>query len=175
MSKYNNLLIITGTGRNSGKTSLACAVVSHMRKLDPVAVKISPHFHEPGPGLIEYYSSGKYNIFTETLTGSGKDTSRLLRAGATVVYYIQANDKYIKEAFYNLFRNIPASVPVVCESPSLAAHISPAVLFIADSRQIKNKKDTSRLSARVSAVFHPLEQEADLSGLRFTGGCWFFG
>ena len=175
MSKYNNLLIITGTGRNSGKTSLACAVTSHMRELDPVAVKISPHFHEPGPGLKIYYSGENYNIYTETLTGSGKDTSRLLRAGAAVVYYIQADDEYIKEAFDNLFRNIPVSVPVICESPSLAAHISPAVLFIADNSKIANRKDISHLLARATAVFNPLEQTAGLSGLRFTGERWLFG
>lgn len=172
--QYKNLLIIAGTGRNSGKTTLACQVTDTFRQLSPVAVKISPHFHEPTAGLLEWHIEEGFSIFTENHKEGNKDSSRMLGAGAAKVYYIVCRDEYIKKAFSMVFITLPAGKPVICESPSLAKYIDPGVLFIADSSLPGTKKDLPFEVGKADRVFQPLEKEADLSGLRFTGGRWVF-
>ena len=51
-ANHNNILTISGTGKNVGKTSLACRIIHRLSATHKLtAVKISPHFHwiENGP------------------------------------------------------------------------------------------------------------------------------
>lgn len=172
--RYKNLLIIAGTGRNSGKTTLACQVIDKFRQLLPVAVKISPHFHEPTSGLLEWHIEEGFSIFTENHKEGNKDSSRMLGAGAAKVYYLQCRDEYIKRAFSMVFSTLPADRPVIYESPSLAKYIDPGVLFIADSRGSGTKKELAFEAARADAVFYPLTEKPAIDGLHFSGGRWIF-
>jgi len=66
-------LVIAGTGRGAGKTSVACAVIAATPELRWVAVKMSPHGHEISP----------LDQICEEIDGdSDKDTGRYLAAGA---------------------------------------------------------------------------------------------
>ena len=43
---HSNILAISGTGRNVGKTTLTCGIIKKLGiDQKPTAVKISPHFH----------------------------------------------------------------------------------------------------------------------------------
>lgn len=126
-----SLLIIAGTGRNSGKTTLACQII---RKFSPyqsiVAIKITPHFHEnPGNGRVIV---NKTNIFIaeEMDATTGKDSSRLLEAGAVQSYYVMTTDEYLEEAFNEILTRIPANSMVVCESGGLRHLIRPGLFFM---------------------------------------------
>jgi len=45
-SKYPNILLVSGNGRNSGKTTLACKIIERFSKDHEITgLKISPHFH----------------------------------------------------------------------------------------------------------------------------------
>jgi len=169
---HNKLLIIAGTGRNSGKTTLACMIIEKFRNQSPVAIKISPHFHEPGEGLEEILSGNNYRIYRETVTKGNKDTSRMLRSGAVQAIYIQVYDEHVAEAFGKATRDIPADIPVVCESPSLGRHIKSGMLFIADNENIEIKKDISSLLRKPDRTFYPLTAEPDISNLAFSSGTW---
>lgn len=173
--QYHNVLIIAGTGRTSGKTSLACMIIERFNSLNPVAVKISPHFHEPSEGLLEYYKGDDFNIFTETSIKGNKDTSRMLAAGAEKAYYIQAYDRNVKGAFTMVFNNIPVDRPVVCESPSLGKYIDPGILFITDSEDVILKKDISDLLPKAKRIIYSLHKNPDIDKLIFSGGNWVFG
>jgi len=173
--RYNNVLVIAGTGRESGKTTLACLIIEKFRHLEPVAVKISPHFHEPAEGLINWHLDNNFNLYRETSRSGNKDTTRMLNAGAADAYYIQAYDRNTKEAFRLVISNIRADTPVICESPSLARYIEPAVLFITDNKEFKYKKEMKVLLSRAHKVFFPLTEKVNLSNLDFSGGRWIFG
>lgn len=175
ISTCNNLLIIAGTGRNSGKTTLACSIIERFSKLQPVAVKISPHFHEPGKGLTEVFSGNNYRIYRETDTIVNKDTARMLRSGAVQAIYIQVYDKHVAKAFGKAVEEIPADIPLICESPSLGRYIKPGILFIADNESIESKKDISSLLRKPDRVFSPLDHEPDISRLSFSSGAWTLG
>lgn len=174
MKNYGNLLIISGTGRNSGKTTLACRVIEKFRKLEPVAVKISPHFHEPTDGLVGWHEDSNFNIYLETSVDSGKDSSRMLASGASQVYFIQAYDKHVGEAFDLVRKAHPSDRPIICESPSLPLYIEPGGLLLCDNKETLHKKDISRLIDRADRIFYPSSHEPDLGGLGFNAGRWFF-
>ncbi len=43
---FNNVILISGSGRNCGKTTVACHIISQLAKMGQVTgLKISPHFH----------------------------------------------------------------------------------------------------------------------------------
>ena len=87
-----NLLLIAGTGNKSGKTTLACRIIDQFRHPEIVAIKITPHFHETTPGLDSYFRKQGYSISEETDTETAKDTSRMLKAGASKVYFAKVTD-----------------------------------------------------------------------------------
>ncbi len=82
-----NLLIIAGTGNKSGKTSMACRIIGQFRHHEIVSVKITPHFHKTTPGLVLISEKSGYSVYEETNNDISKDTSRMLNAGASRVFF----------------------------------------------------------------------------------------
>lgn len=134
-----NLLIISGKGKKSGKTSMACRIIRQFKDLDITSVKISPHYHEATPGVIEISTAEGYAIYEETQPGTGKNTSRMLEAGAARAYLACAWDHPIAEVFSQIMKIIPSGTPVICESPSLRNFIEPGVFIIMESETEDNK------------------------------------
>lgn len=130
------LLIIAGTGRNSGKTTLACQVI---RKFSPsrsiVAIKITPHFHEnPGYGRVIVDRPNIY-IAEEIDPSTGKDSSLLLEAGAAQSYFVMTTDEYLEQAFREILTRIPANSMVVCESGGLRHLVRPGLFFMMQHKE----------------------------------------
>lgn len=162
MKKLNKLLIVAGTGRNSGKTSLACSIIKQFIDIKPIALKISPHFHKPSEGLEVLFQHRDYNIYREWSEKGHKDSSKMLISGASEAYYIQVYDNNAGEAFNWLLKNINADQPIVCESPALGRYIQPGGLIIADSESIANKKDLGELYSQADRVFMLGDKPDDL-------------
>ena len=141
MKNIPNLLLIAGTGRNTGKTTLACSII---KKFSPdfqvIGLKISPHFHGRTDSLKAIVTDDNFNIYEETSKSTGKDSSLMLKAGAIKVFYIEVLDEYLKTAFEQFMSILPESYLLVCESPALRKYIQPGVFFIVDSERNKNKK-----------------------------------
>ena len=125
--KYDNLLLISGTGRKTGKTSFACRLIRELAGQHFTAVKISCHFHlQQGlPPLME--EPGNFQIFKEVNSSGQKDSSRMLAAGAKEVYYIQATREFAFQAFLKIYLLIPENTPVLCESGGLGSHLWPGL------------------------------------------------
>jgi hypothetical protein len=140
-----NLLLIAGTGTKSGKTSLACKLIRQFSDLSITAIKISPHFHETTEGLIAREESKGYAIYEETDSGSSKDTSRMLNAGAAKVYFAKVWDDQLFDVFRKIMKYIPSGEPVICESPALRNFAEPGVFIIMTSESINKHKDISHL------------------------------
>ena len=130
-TRIPEMLLIAGTGRNSGKTTLACHIIKKTSANFPVvAIKITPHFHrqiESGKTIIE---RDDLIIIEETDPETGKDSSLMLKAGAIRSYFVMAKDEQLKEALQLIIKLIPDKTPVVCESGGLRHHFEPGAFLM---------------------------------------------
>lgn len=175
---HRNILIIAGTGRNSGKTTLALKIIKKFAsQQDLVAVKISPHFHKGSHNIEPIESNRNFNLFRELNPDGGKDSALMLGAGAKKVYYIEVHDLHLQAAFDALIGRIPPSFPVVCESPALAMVITPGVHFIVDHPQtIYKKVDVLARSREADKFINTAEENMEqlVSNLSFEEEGWHF-
>ena len=170
-----NLLLIAGTGTKSGKTSMACRIIREFSELKITAIKITPHFHETTPGLLNILEESGYAIYEETESGGIKDTSRMLNAGAHKVYFAKVWDDRLLEVFNEIMKLIPKDSPVICESPALRNFSEPGVFIIMNSDIINKKKDISHLK-KLPHVMMQLEVLNSIESLPvgFDEGKWFY-
>ncbi|TVQ93354.1 MAG: hypothetical protein EA393_02305 [Bacteroidetes bacterium] len=142
MKSLPNLLLISGTGQNSGKTTLACKLIAECSIQFPItAIKISPHFHEPTPRLPEIAAYEGFVIYEEILHDTGKDSSRFLDAGAKRVYYITAQRDSQYNAMETLLEKIPAGTPIICEAGGLHHHFKPGLHIVTISKNKPPQKE----------------------------------
>ena len=141
MDKKQNYLIVSGNGRNTGKTSFVCRVIAAVSKSYPVtAIKVSPHFHpeRTNPNLL--ISSENFNIWLETDPWSNKDSSRMLTAGAHKVYYIEVLDNNLEKAMISLQPHLPDG-PVIYESGGLRFLNDPGLFILLNSSDREEVKE----------------------------------
>ena len=173
METIRNLLLIAGTGTKTGKTTMACRIISELSDLGITAIKITPHFHETTPGLITIDEGKGYAIYEETESGMGKDTSRMLAAGADKVYFAKVWDEHLPDVFRKIMRLIAIGSPVICESPALRKYIEPGVFLIMKSMTENKQKNISDLLEfpHVMVELENISGQKDLP-VRFDKGSW---
>jgi hypothetical protein len=173
MKTIPNLLIVSGTGSKSGKTTMVCRLIGQFRDLKPVAIKISPHFHEKTGGLLERASDTGYSIHAETDPDSGKDTSRMLKAGASEVFLLEVWNADVAKVFNELTRQIPAGTPIICESTSLRNHFEPGLFILMTAATENSRPDLEHLKELPHIGFR-LEELASMDSVpvRFEEGVW---
>ena len=176
MQKNSNILLIAGTGRNTGKTTLACSIIQKFSNVNPIiGLKISPHFHGETEGLVTLYENPEFNIYQETSTITGKDSALMLKAGASKVYYIETKDDHLFEAFKIFQKIITSSLPIVCESPALRKYIEPGVFFIVDNEKNQNKKkDIIQLKEKADMWIDSYDIQDILNKIILTKNTWAY-
>lgn len=138
------LLLVAGTGRNSGKTTLLCSVIRNVCQRHKVtAIKITPHFHQAyGNGNTIAEEEGLC-IMEEKHKESGKDSSLMLGAGADKAYFAMASEENVLKAFRVIANLIPEDHAVVCESGGLRNFLEPGLFLMMNrSDQTEFKIDT---------------------------------
>lgn len=141
MNIQKNLLLIAGTGQNTGKTTLASAIIQHFKtRHQIIGIKISSHLHSSISSENALIKNPNWTLFKETNKNTGKDSSKMLDAGASMVFYLEVIDEYLTIAFESLIKIIPDNSLLVCESPALRKHKIPSVFFIVDHPNQTNKK-----------------------------------
>ena len=138
---FENIVLIAGSGRNVGKTTLGCGIIRTAKKQKIVAVKITPHFHEATPGLIEIEKGSGWNISEETNISTKKDSSLFLKNGAKKSYFIQAKEDKLGDAF-NAIKNLLAKDKlVIIESAALHKIVKPAlfIYILSDGKVIEKE------------------------------------
>jgi hypothetical protein len=127
------------------------------------AIKISPHIHRISPGLVAVSEQKRFSIYRETDSSTGKDTSRMLKCGAEIVYYVSVTDEgSLPEAFFKTIGLVGKERPVICESPSLIRYVEPGMFAIMIGDNSDNTNDISELRKAVHV-------EYTLAGLSGTG------
>lgn len=173
MQSIPNLLIIAGTGTKSGKTTMACRIIEHFSTLGVIAVRVSPHFHTRTEGLLTIREGEDYCVSQETNASTTKDTSRMLRAGASKVFLIEAKDELLSSVFQELMQDIPEDTPVVCESPALRDHIEPGLFILISSTHENKRQDLSHLQNLPHLKFdiNDLSRHEEIP-IKFRDGRW---
>ncbi|MCX6330957.1 MAG: hypothetical protein NTZ85_15755 [Bacteroidia bacterium] len=168
----SNLLLIAGTGNKSGKTTFACRVIEQFRGIGIIGIKITPHFHETTPGLVLMSEKPGYSIYEETNPELSKDTSRMLKAGASKVFFAKVTDENLLAAFKEIMKHIPTGNPIVCESPALRYYIDPG-LFIIMKSKYSNNKNINELLRLPHVMFHLNDIiRAKALSIEFKDGKW---
>ena len=149
---FSNVLLISGSGRERGKTLLACNIIRKWKAQEKiVAVKITAHIHEdPASTNIVYHSDG-FTIWEEKEI-SPKDSGRFLETGADKVFYIEATDQSLLPAFRFVYGLCTDHSLIICESGGLGKFIKPGVMLFVQHKNDNvdiNKKVLRQLSHRV--------------------------
>lgn len=139
MKPFPNILLVAGSGRNVGKTSVVERLIHGFKDHGIIALKVSPHFHALRGDEKLIRKTDGYTISEEINPDSTKDSSRFLRAGAQKVFFIQALGKNLKEAFIRTFDLLPENAAVIVESGGLRDFIQPSLFIYVKGKQNDNK------------------------------------
>jgi molybdopterin-guanine dinucleotide biosynthesis protein A len=171
-----HVLMIAGTGRNVGKTTLACRLITQTaKKFAVTAVKISPHMHqqeEPGEVLAE---TNDYLLLRERGSNSTKDSGRMLAAGATEVFYLQLRHRNLTTEFLKFLQHLPSSQPVIIESGALLELAQPGLFVLVKNKNGPAEKpglDSLGHPPDVVLNFENNEFDFDPGRISFTGEKW---
>ena len=172
-----NLFLIAGNGRKSGKTTLACLLIRQFSSMPVAGIKISSHVHGKTPDSLKLIIRREnYSVYEETDRSSAKDSSRMLAAGASRVFYINQGGEFAGEAFSEAAGMLDQGIPIVCESPSLIRDIEPGVFVIMINEDSSSPRDTEELKA-YSHIRMTLDilRRTDPLPFGFDGGRWITG
>jgi len=177
MTRSERLLIIGGTGRDSGKSSLATLLISRFTDRMITGVKITPHSHPEMSGLTLLTANERFQIYEEHNSTSGKDSARMLKSGASNVFLIVSEEINLEEAFNALQSFIPPLSPVICESPALRRFFRPDLFVImvhpaGHHREQKNIDDLIPLSDLILTIREADHNKADIIDLK-ADGHWY--
>jgi hypothetical protein len=118
---FPNILLITGTGRNIGKTTLACRLIESVSKSFRVTGMKVTHHHDGFHGLL---------IQEETDLLGRKDTSSMLRAGAERSFYCQTDQDSSGLLIPFLEKLATEGTPLIIESGALHTILKPGLLVL---------------------------------------------
>ncbi len=162
MIVFENMIIVGGTGRNIGKTTLAEKLIKKFAANFPVtAVKVAnikrgnENFH--GHDVTGF--ADKICIEKETRIDGGKDSMRFLKAGAAESWFIQTEDIFLPETSPKIYEVLKQAKWVVCESNSLRNYIKPALFIMVRRKESPEKKDISDLLRKADIVVEAWQWE----------------
>ncbi len=151
----SRLCIVGGTTRNVGKTTFCCQLIAKLAKHIPIyGLKVSTIFPDE---TLQHgdHSNISEHLFEETRKDTTKDTSRMLRAGASRVFYLQGDDNHIAQGYQDFLDHIPPKSFIVCESNSLGHILLPdlMIMLVQPANPIKSRAAT--LLNRADLIISP--------------------
>ena len=183
MRQVPTMLMIGSTGRNIGKTELACSLIKkHRATCDIVGIKVTTVQERDGKcprggegcGVCSSLTEN-YCITEEHDIGTGKDTSRLLAAGASKVLWLRVMKEFLDEGISALLAEIGDDAISVCESNSLATVVRPGLfVMVSDKSGAAPKESAARVieSADTIALLDGTKLELDLDRIKVMDGRW---
>ncbi len=167
--------MISGSGKKVGKTTLACELINRFSKeFQLIAIKISPHFHQQKSNNEIIYNSNKFIIEKETKPNLIRDSSKMLKAGAFKVYYIQTNDVFIPVALDIVVKMEEKKYPVICESGAAWKHIIPGAVIYIEKPGQKDTSKNAECKHNANILFHYNENSVnfDITGIYYKNNSW---
>lgn len=174
-----NWIVVYGTDRNSGKTTLITKIIQkYSHKLSISGLKISPHFHSLEENALIVNKTDHYVITKEHSRVSGKDSSRMLNAGAKQVLYIQVWDNNLEALLPEILEQVKTADAVICESGWARNLITPGLFLILNRKgNTEVKESLEKLKPLADAIieFNGEGFEFDLNRISFKNGNWNLG
>lgn len=133
MISVPEMIMIGGNSRNSGKTTLACKCISQLsEKQEVIGLKVTSI--RPGEDDLhgnhnDNFTDG-FTIFEELNPHSHKDTAKMLKAGASHVYYICVDETFAEKAILHFLSRYINKQVILCESRNLRGIINPGLFLI---------------------------------------------
>ncbi len=152
------MVMIGGNSRKSGKTTMACSIISKLATTqDVIGLKVTSI--RPGErnlhGNHDQELTDDFSILEELNSDSHKDTSKMLMAGAAHVYYIRVSENHKKKALAHFMTKYIKKQIIVCESRSLHEIISPGLFLLMMRLPATNKsKDVTKYLSIADKVFN---------------------
>ena len=152
MFKLDEMLMIGSAESNVGKTELACALLRKFSKsCNITGIKVTTIKDEDGRcprggegcGVCSSLE-GVYQITEELNRNSGKDTVRLLAAGASRVFWLQVLKEHISEGMAAVLDMIGKDAVSICESNSLREIVEPGLFLITRKNNSESWKNSAR-------------------------------
>lgn len=172
----NNLCVIAGTGRNVGKTELACRLIAKISATHRVwGLKVSAIY--PDEGI--YHGHHEANelpgyLSEETRRDTRKDTSRMLRAGAEKVFYLRAEDQDLEAGYHQFISLPPPDTVIICESNSLGSLVTPGLLLLVSCKDgpVKQRAKVLRPLADLEIISDGRSGFPELDRISFSRQGW---
>jgi molybdopterin-guanine dinucleotide biosynthesis protein A len=183
MIKLDGMLMIGSAGANVGKTELACALLRKFGKTaEIVGIKVTTIKAENGQcprggegcGVCSSLD-GNFSITEESDTASHKDTSRLLAAGASRVFWLRVLQTHLEEAITGLLAVIGPDTVTICESNSLRKVLKPGLFLIVKRRHLKVWKSSAqqvKQYADRTVVSDGSSFDLDIDEIKLVDGKW---
>lgn len=152
------MLMIGGNSRNSGKTTMACNCISQLSaEYEIIGLKVTSV--RPGEedlhGNHDDELSANFTITEEKNRDSSKDTSEMLRAGASQVYYIRVEEIFTEKAIVQFLSGFKKEQLIVCESRSLRKIIVPGLFLMMMRFPLEREaKDTAEYLKSADRTFY---------------------
>lgn len=152
MIRWPGMLLVGGAGRNSGKTRLSCAVIRAFSPREAlVGLKVTaiterdscPRGNEDGCGVCTSLEQD-FLITEEKGDPAGKDTSLMVEAGATRVFWLRVLREHLERGVQALQEQVGPGALCVCESNSLRQVVEPDLFIIARARGNEAMKPSAR-------------------------------
>ncbi len=142
MIELPTMILVGGNSRNSGKTTIACNIISKLSiNQDVIGLKITGI----RPGEKDFHGNHSeenisgFSIIEEVDSSAGKDTSRMLEAGARRVFYIRAQDILVRKAILHFISGYTTTEILVCESRNLRDFIHPGLFLMMNRFPVMGK------------------------------------
>jgi molybdopterin-guanine dinucleotide biosynthesis protein A len=151
MARLDGMLMIGSAGANAGKTELACAILRKFAGNGKiVGIKVTAVQEKNGQcprggtgcGVCSSLE-GVFCITEEKSGNTGKDTSRLLAAGAERVFWLQVLKEHLLEGLTALLDVIGPDAVSICESNSLRRVVEPGLFLMAKTADTKSWKHSA--------------------------------
>lgn len=172
MKTLPNWLLISGSGRNVGKTTLICNIIQQLSHLNPVGVKISSHIHPLPENSDWIIQKEDYSVIRETNINR-KDSSKMLQSGAGTVFYAQGPDHRLPEIL-SAINEYTENRPTICESGGLRKYMVPGVYLLikGDENQLKPGFENLETLADKVLKHTDLKTGGVEKNLIFKNNCW---
>lgn len=178
MIGQSNLILIGGTNRNVGKTTLSLFLINKFKEINPViGLKVTSIYpnDEKYHGKHETTLDEDFEIIEEKDLSGQKDTSKMLLAGAEMVFYIRTKDEKIDKAYAEFLKLIPNNSIIVCESISLRKFLKPGLFVLIKSLLSQKIKQSAIELEPFADLIINSDGEAfdfDLDKIEFVEGRW---
>jgi molybdopterin-guanine dinucleotide biosynthesis protein A len=183
MLKLDGMLMIGSSASNVGKTELACTLLRNFRKNhDVIGIKVTTINNKEskcprgGDGCGVCTSLEEVYCITEELdSGTKKDTARLLRAGASRVFWLRVLKEHLLEGIKALMDIIGADTICICESNSLRQVVEPGLFLMVGYKDFKKWKISAveiKKYADKIVISDGSNYDLDLSRIKLTKDKW---